>query len=449
MAADNYSDVIQTLAREIVHTCSKLASNSAQGAISNAKIDASQITGDTSVITGGGGGMASGVMARDVVGLNQVIADAIASGTINLSQIIGFDEQVGLLIDRATINYAQITELEAQIARIAAAYIDRAEIDTAHIRDLNAEVARISAAILGKANIVSADIDTAHIDWAEIQNLIAENTIITRGIGDKLYITDLAVTEANIVSLSVGELIIKGQDGSFYTFSIDSEGHVVTTKKEVSNDDIANLSIDGDTKLIEGSITAKTLNVQDIFANSALIKQIIAENIDVGTLFARQATIDAINTMDITGNTYLKLFVGNEAQQAIIDMDPASIVQKVESVKRFQESFETQYYLSDSNSELVGGEWKNTPDKWTPGKYMWIRSAMHYTDGSTSYTEPYCDSNWNGTSNLLIGSRNYIPNSKDLILEGTHRLVSIMDNEAFVGTALVDYSVVASEEPST
>ena len=42
--------------------------------------------------------------------------------------------------------------------------------------------------------------------------------------------------------------------------SVDENGEVVTTLKQVANDDVADLSIHGTEKLIEGSITAKTLN---------------------------------------------------------------------------------------------------------------------------------------------------------------------------------------------
>ena len=63
--------------------------------------------------------------------------------------------------------------------------------------------------------------------------------------------------------------------------SVDENGEVVTTLKQVANDDVADLSIHGTEKLIEGSITAKTLNVQEIFGDNATIRSLIAANIDV------------------------------------------------------------------------------------------------------------------------------------------------------------------------
>ena len=202
-------------------------------------------------------------------------------------------------INEANINWAQITSLSAAIADIATAKIGEAEIKSAQITDLEAEVARIAA----------AKIAVADIDWAHIKDLVAGTAIFTAGVGDKLHIARLAVTEANMVSLSVGELLVKGQDGSFYSVSVDADGNIVTEKKQVENSDVKDLSINAGEKIIEGTVTAACLNANDIFANNATIKQLIAANIDVDTLFARKATINSLNAMDIRGNKYLKLYV--------------------------------------------------------------------------------------------------------------------------------------------
>ena len=226
-------------------------------------------------------------------------------------------------INAANINWAQIRSLSAAVADIATAKIGEAEIKSAQITDLEAEVARIAA----------AKIAVADIDWAHIKDLVAGTAIFTAGVGDKLHIARLAVTEANMVSLSVGELLVKGQDGSFYSVSVDADGNIVTEKKQVVNSDVKDLSINAGEKIIEGTVTAACLNANDIFANNATIKKLIAANLDVDTLFAReatitalfandatvstlfakQATIDAINAMDIRGNTYLQLMVGDIA----------------------------------------------------------------------------------------------------------------------------------------
>lgn len=238
----------------------------------------------------------------------QITTANIKEANIDWAQIAELTAQIANIskaqittanINEANINWAQITSLSAAIADIATAKIGEAEIKSAQITDLEAEVARIAA----------AKIAVADIDWAHIKDLVAGTAIFTAGVGDKLHIARLAVTEANMVSLSVGELLVKGQDGSFYSVSVDADGNIVTEKKQVVNSDVKDLSINAGEKIIEGTVTAACLNANDIFANNATIKQLIAANIDVDTLFAREATINSLNAMDIRGNKYLQLYV--------------------------------------------------------------------------------------------------------------------------------------------
>lgn len=196
-------------------------------------------------------------------------------------------------------------KLAASAINAVFAHIAEADIDWASIRDLETVI----------ATITSATINAADINWAKIKDLVTGRAIITQGEAGQLYIAQLAVTEANLVSLTVGELMVKGQDGGFYAVSVDETGQIVTERKEVANDDVRDGSIHGGQKLIEGSVTAEVLNAQQIFGDSAIIRQLIAENLDVDTLFAREAMINKINTLDITGNESIRLYV--QKQDAI------------------------------------------------------------------------------------------------------------------------------------
>ncbi len=53
-----------------------------------------------------------------------------------------------------------------------------------------------------------------------------------------------------------------------------------------------------------------------------------------------------------------------------------------------------EYYLSESKTEQTGGSWSTTAPEWEKGKYLWTRTVVTYTDGTTSTTEPVCDSAW-------------------------------------------------------
>ena len=216
-------------------------------------------------------------------------------------------------IVNANIDWAQIERLAADIAEIS-----KAQITTANINSANIDWAAITTLSAAVASMVKADIGTADIDWAHIKDLATDTAIITQGTVGELYITKLAVTEANMVSLTVGELVVKGKDGHFYSVSVDADGNITGTLKQIENGDIHDASINGGEKIIEGSITAQTLNVQNIFGDNAVIRSLIAANLDVDTLFAREATINALNAMDITSNTYLRLMVAGKADKTEI-----------------------------------------------------------------------------------------------------------------------------------
>lgn len=228
-------------------------------------------------------------------------------------------------LSSAEIDWAKIDRLTATIAQITSASIKSAQIDSAQITDLVAKVAEIVEANIGTmnvdwakiesltaavANIAKAQIGTADIDWGHIKDLVTGKAIITQGQAGELYIADLAVTEANMVKLTLGQLLLKGADGGYYTVSVDGEGNLSAVRTDVT-EAMPDGTLSGD-KLIEGSVTATKLNVKDIFADNASIRDLIAANVNVDVLFAREATINAINAMDIMANDRLKIFVDGQ-----------------------------------------------------------------------------------------------------------------------------------------
>ena len=246
-------------------------------------------------------GTASGEILRNasiqyakiaVAAIEQLNADSIEALTARLQEIIA----------------GSITtdELYVAMAEITKATIETADIAWADIEHLKAAVAVMARTEIG----------TADIDWAHIKDLATDTAIITEGVGGQLFISRLAVTEANMVSLTTGELIVKGKDGRFYSVSVDADGKIQTELKQVSNDDVRDLSINAGEKIIEGSVTAACLNAQDIFAENAVIRQMIAANLDVDTLFAREAFIAQLRTSKIVGDKSIT-FLFEEAEEAL------------------------------------------------------------------------------------------------------------------------------------
>ena len=51
-------------------------------------------------------------------------------------------------------------------------------------------------------------------------------------------------------------------------------------------------------------------------------------------------------------------------------------------------SIKEQYYSSTSRTEVIGGEWVETPPQSEDGKYIWTKSIFIYSDGTSTETEP-------------------------------------------------------------
>ena len=322
--------------------------------------------------------------ALATIAVAQITAANIEKANINWADIGELSAQIATIaqaqittanINNASIDWASIANLNAEIAKIAkaqitAANIESAAIDWAAIKDLNAAVAKIALAQLTTANINNAEIDwasigqlqadiaklvnaniqTADIDWAQIKDLTAGTAIIEKGVNGKLYVADLAVTEANMASLTVGELIVKGTDGCFYALSIAEDGTVTTEKKSVGDADIGDNSVSGG-KLIEKTITARELNVASIFADEALVGAITAANIDVSSLFAAEAFIAQLNAVDISGNESLRLVV-DAAKDEALDATGEAVAQIALTAEQIRSEVKRDYATADQVSQM-------------------------------------------------------------------------------------------------
>ena len=323
--------------------------------------------------------------ALATIAVAQITTANIEKANINWADIGELAAQIATIaqaqittanINNANIDWASIANLNAEIAKIAkaqitAANIESAAIDWAAIKDLNAAVAKIALAQLTTANINNAEIDwasigqlqadiaklvnaniqTADIDWAQIKDLTAGTAIIEKGVNGKLYVADLAVTEANMASLTVGELIVKGTDGCFYALSIAEDGTVTTEKKSVGDADIGDNSVSGG-KLIEKTITARELNVASIFADEALVGAITAANIDVSNLFAAEAFIAQLNAVDISGNESLRLVV-DAAKDEALDATGEAVAQIALTAEQIRSEVKRDYATSDQMSQVT------------------------------------------------------------------------------------------------
>lgn len=343
------NQAIKLMAEEIIRAIKKLTEDNNKQYVDNQIKNVKPIVSGGVIVggggnSGGGGSFTGTINASQITGLNNAIAGFISGAPGNaengdVNSLLVVDTISGLAsleVESAVIDTAQIENLYGSYAEFINLVAKNAEIE-----DLDVEQIRADIADMGLANI-----DQADIGWAQIKDLTTNTAIIREGVGGKLYIDSLAVTEANMVSLTVGELVVKGDDGNFYAIIVDEEGNVTTELKQVEGDNIANNTIEGG-KLIENTITARELNVSKIFADEALVGAIKASNIDVSDLFATNAFISQLETYVISSPT-----IGEEiniSKNSAIKLTNERISMMVES-----ESSESELVLTDQMIQAIG-----------------------------------------------------------------------------------------------
>lgn len=63
-------------------------------------------------------------------------------------------------------------------------------------------------------------------------------------------------------------------------------------------------------------------------------------------------------------------------------------------------SVDILFYLSNSSSSLEGGSWSTTSPQWEDGKYLWTKTKVTYTNGSTYESDPVCITGGQGKTGL-------------------------------------------------
>lgn len=67
-----------------------------------------------------------------------------------------------------------------------------------------------------------------------------------------------------------------------------------------------------------------------------------------------------------------------------------------------------EYAISQSSTEPPVSGWADKPKKWMFGYYLWTRFKITYTDKTTTFTTPTCDSSWEIANNIEIGGKNLL-----------------------------------------
>jgi len=219
--------------------------------------------------------------------------NSVSGGKI-IPYTIGSQQMSDDIINARHLQAESVNAEAIQAGSVTAEKLSADEIKAFVIEAVQAKIGEIVAGKITTDELFTAILDavklsaeTGNFTFAEVQNLLANTMFVVQGVGDKIQIANLSVTEANIVSLSVGDLLIRNENGEMVRLYVDADGNVLT------GDPIADGTLSG-AKLIEGSITTAQLNAEEIFANDGVVMNLIADKIT-----ANEALIDQITTNTI------------------------------------------------------------------------------------------------------------------------------------------------------
>lgn len=327
-------------------------------------------------------------------------------------------------IQKGSIQMADIANLEAKIAEIVQLDVKDIYIDTAHVRNLaayvvdvaygNIDEAKINWATIASAKIGTATVGQLFADQAEIKYLATDvswegSALIQKGVAEEFYMNRLAVNQAQIVdlmvdsahinSLSVDKIKVKGTDGQWYKLVADEAGVVTEAVKlngaylktdSVSGNTIIDGTLNGDDKIVGGSITAKSLAAHTITANEILAGTITANEIAANTITGNKIAAREITTNHLASSVGANLDLSSN--QSIIlrsakAIDGMNLLLSTRESKQLEIgsggfAYSGSYNASDAGNAIMNG---NTTDTFT----LSLKYVVNGDEGSTVTVIPF------------------------------------------------------------
>ena len=268
--------------------------------------------------------------ATRISGLNKQVITATAAHFNTLtSDTIETDSLVAALlsainlkavnIDAANISTDTLTSIIANIVEATIQKINAGTIKTDELYAAFASLMSLKASSITAENILTDSfgaefaritvlaVGTATFDRATIKHLVAEAMNLEFGAAGQVFIKNLAVEYAQMVSAAVGELCIKASDGNYYLLDVSPDGTISASLATVTENEVVSGQTSGGKVILDTDITAENLNTSNLLAAYALINQIDAARINVDQLFAREAFVTLLRTTNIVADKNLLL----------------------------------------------------------------------------------------------------------------------------------------------
>lgn len=310
-------------------------------------------------------GLANGSIVGGNIANGTITSLNIADSGISIDKISNFKSEVAstvqayldnLYLDSSKINNLRtdikagaITAVKIEAEKITAqdiaadslaaamvtainAKINSAEIDTAQIKHLEAGSVQAETFETYVGKLSQAEIGSASIGWAQIKSLDAETAFFDNTtVSGHLYASDLAVTAANVVSLNADvitagtlvadRLLLRGENSVLYKIN---QGALSPAEEQAMLETERPKYFLNGSNIQANTITAKCLNVQEMFVNTATINDIIASHISTNTLRVSQINSGDWETLDLSSNTSIRIHTGTNLYNDVVGVTKIS-----------------------------------------------------------------------------------------------------------------------------
>ena len=251
------------------------------------------------------------------------------------------------------------------------------------------------------------------------------STIMSTG---QITLVDLTDQRTNSFYLQADQSKIQVYDVNKKTYSPDyttSQGSItITPSFFFGNDDYSNKIEQADISYYINDSTVAATKISTSASSSEDCYQkginlIIAQNIGKGTftnsILKIRAVIFANSIVD--EKTGLSNSSNIEATIEFAKVETGANGASGEdgiSITNVQQ----QYLINKSSTtppDKTDSGWSSSHGAWTEGSYLWIRTAITYSNGLVEYTDPYCDSSWKAAADGVSKLSERIDGVEELI----------------------------------
>lgn len=266
------------------------------------------------------GQLGSGAVASGHIQAEAVTADAIAGNSVTANKLES-GTVTTYILDAVTAHIESITAQSITTDTLTAAFASLLTLVAGDIEADSITTDQLAAVI---ANIISVHARTGDFDLATITNLVSSALTLQHGQADSMYITNLAVTSANLLNATIGRLILKGDDGKYYEVSVGSDGVIQTAEVALTNAEIVDGKTTDGRHIVDETINAESITGQTVSASEAILGSVLTQALTAGQITANEAMISSASIpmlyttsisalgrqIDLSANELIQVLVG-------------------------------------------------------------------------------------------------------------------------------------------